>query len=79
MLTNEQQEFYQRWMTKGGAGNPENIAKYIDKYVTLFITYNALYYVIPRKLLAAGHHVISTQDKEGAITNVPRMITAAEL
>jgi hypothetical protein len=79
MLTNEQQEFYNRWMAKAAAINPATIAEYIDKYVTLFITYNSLYSAIPQKLTTAGHAGISTRDKEGATTNVIRLIGATNI
>lgn len=79
MLTAEQQDFYNRWTAKAAAIIPGNIAEYIDKYVTLFITYNSLYNVIPKKLRAAGQTGILTGDKDGATSNVIRLLDAATI
>jgi hypothetical protein len=79
MLTNEQQEFYDRWTAKAAATTTKTIADYIDKFMTLFIAYNALYHVIPEKLAAADHEAVSNRDKEGATTNVLLVIDPAQL
>lgn len=49
MLSSEQQDFYSRWLQKADNITNDDIASIIDKYVTLFINYNFLYNIIPKK------------------------------
>lgn len=69
MLTLDQQKFYTRWLEKADAINTSDIASLIDKYVTLFINYNFLYNIVPKKeAQETGNARAEVGDRAGATT-----------
>jgi hypothetical protein len=69
MLTLDQQDFYSRWLQKADNLIDGDIASLIDKYVTLFISYNFLYNIVPiKKAQETGKAREAVGDKAGATT-----------
>ena len=67
MLTIEQTNFYTRWRNKGEAMDSNGVEEAIDKYVTLFITFNFLYNPVPEKMVRHRNIVLKkVGDKESA-------------
>lgn len=67
MLLPDQIDFYNRWQHKADNILLADIGDYIDKYVTLFINYNALYNITPRKVALRDHTPVKSYgDKAGA-------------
>lgn len=70
MLTPDQQDFYTRWLQKADNIVEDDIANLIDKYVTLFITFNFLYNIIPiKKARETGNAREEVGDRVGATTS----------
>lgn len=69
MLSEDQQDFYLRWLEKADNIVSEDIASLIDKYVTLFTTYNFLYNIVPiKKAQDTGNVREQVGDRAGATT-----------
>jgi len=69
MLTSNQQDFYSRWLQKADNLIDGDIASLIDKYVTLFISYNFLYNIIPiKKAQETSKAREDVHDRAGATT-----------
>jgi hypothetical protein len=69
MLTQDQRDFYTRWLQKADNINNGDIASLIDKYITLFIGYNFLYNIVPvKKAQETGNQREEVRDRAGATT-----------
>lgn len=81
MLLPEQIDFHNRWMAKAVNTPIADVNGCIDKYVTLFVAYNALYNTVPEKIDVNNGVRIrpSVGDKQSATTEVRNFIGAANL
>lgn len=77
MLLPEQVDFYTRWMAKANGIPMDNIHNCIDKYVTLFISYNALYNTVQQKIAVhKGVAVKNIGDKRSATIEIRNFLDA---
>jgi hypothetical protein len=81
MLLPDQIDFNNRWMAKAANTPIADVGGCIDKYVTVFVAYNALYNTVPEKVdINNGVRIRPVVgDKLSATTEVKNFIGAANL
>ena len=76
MFFPEQDQFYRRWLEKADSVAGDDVIPLIDRFITLFINYNALYNMVPLKMAMLNNQAIEVvRDHRGATTYMTDFLT----